>query len=274
MSRGLYAVLMGMLAALPLAAASLYDQSIARVLAERYDSPNLSYILVDSNTHGVIASRWENAEGPVPVGSLVKPFLALAYGQKHDFRYPAYVCHGSADHCWFPRGHGKVDFSAALAYSCNAYFLNLASRLDPEALDAVARRYGFSLGRAPLDAAEMIGIGGAWRVAPAELIRAYLLLSATPHPAGAAAVLLGMDLCARSGTAEAVDRNLHGLNALAKTGTAPCVHNHRAPGDGYVLMLYPADQPRLALLVRVHGVSGALAADVGGRMLSTVVNGH
>lgn len=274
MSRCLYPVLIWMLAALPLSAASLYDQSIARVLAERYDSRNVSYILVDSDTHSVIASRWDDMEEPVPVGSLVKPFLALAYGQKHDFRYPPYFCRGSADGCWLPRGHGQVDISAAIAYSCNAYFLNLASLLHPEDLDPIARRYGFSWWRTPLDAAEMIGLGGEWRVAPAELIRAYLLLSATPHPAGAAQVLRGMVLCARSGTAEAVDRHLHGLAALAKTGTAPCVHDHRAPGDGYVLVLYPADQPRLALLVRVHGVPGARAAEVGGRMLNTVVNGH
>jgi cell division protein FtsI/penicillin-binding protein 2 len=274
MSRCLSLVLICVLAALPLPAASLYDQSIARVLAERYDSRNVSYILVDSNTHSVIASRWDDMEEPVPVGSLVKPFIALAYGQKHDFRYPPFFCRGSADGCWLPRGHGQVDISASIAYSCNAYFFSLALLLDPGDLDLIARGYGLSLGRAPRDAAEMIGLGGAWRVAPAELIRAYLLLSATPHPAGAAQVLRGMVLCAGSGTAEAVNRHLRGLAALAKTGTAPCVHEHRAPGDGYVLMLYPADQPRLAMLVRVHGVPGARAAEVGGRMLNTVVNGH
>jgi cell division protein FtsI/penicillin-binding protein 2 len=274
MNRCLPLVLVWILAALPLPAASLYDQSIARVLAEHYDSRDVSYILVDSNTHRVIASRWDHMEEPVPVGSLVKPFIALAYGQKHDFRYPAYFCHGSADGCWLARGHGQVDISAAIAYSCNAYFLNLASQLDPDDLDPVARGYGLSWGKPPLDAAEMIGLGGAWRVAPAELIRAYLALAATPPPAGAARLLRGMALCARSGTAGAVDRHLKGLAALAKTGTAPCIHNPRAPGDGYAVMLYPADQPRLAMLVRVHGAPGAQAAEVGGRMLNTVVNGH
>jgi len=274
MNRCLYLVLMVMLAALPLAAASLYDQSIARVLAEHYDSRDVSYILVDSNTHSVMASRWDDMAKPVPVGSLVKPFIALAYGQKYDFRYPAYFCRGSADGCWLSRGHGRVDISAAIADSCNAYFLNLASRLDPEDLEPIARGYGLSWGRAPHDAAEMIGLGGAWRVAPADLIRAYLLLAAAPPPAGAAELLRGMVLCARSGTAKAVDLQLHGLAALAKTGTAPCVHEPRAPGDGYVLMLYPADQPRMAMLVRVHGVPGARAAELGGRMLNTVVNGQ
>jgi cell division protein FtsI/penicillin-binding protein 2 len=274
MSRWLYLAVVSLLAALPLPAASLYEQSIARLLAERHDSRNVSYLLVDSNTHSVIASRWDDMAEPVPVGSLVKPFLAMAYGQKHDFRYPTYFCRGTADGCWLPRGHRQVDISAAIAYSCNAYFMKLASQLNPEDLNRIAGLRGFSRGMAPPGAAEMIGLGGAWRVAPAELIRSYLLLAAAPQPTGAANLLRGMFLCARSGTAEAVDRHLHGLAALAKTGTAPCVHEHRAPGDGYVLMLYPADQPRLAMLVQVHGVPGARAADVGGSMLNTVVNGH
>ena len=83
-----------------------------------------------------------------------------------------------------------------------------------------------------------------------------------------------MALCAQSGTAKGVDRPLHGVAALAKTGTAPCVHEPPAPGDGYVLMLYPADQPRMAMLVRMHGVPGARTAELGGRMLNTVVNGR
>jgi len=267
-------VLACLLAAPSLPAASLYDQSVARLLAEHYPSRDLSYILIDANTHRLIACRWDRIAEPVPVGSLVKPFIALAYGQKHNFRYPTYFCHGAADGCWHRRGHGQVDISTAIAYSCNAYFMNLSSSLKAEDVDLMARRYGLAIGRAPPDTAEMIGLGGAWRMEPQELLRAYLLLTAVPQPAGAAELLRGMALCARSGTAEAVGRSLHGLAALAKTGTAPCVHEPRAPGDGYVLMLYPSDQPRLALLVRVHGVPGARAAEVGGRMLNSVVNGR
>jgi cell division protein FtsI/penicillin-binding protein 2 len=274
MTRSLSLVLAYLLAASTLAAASLYDQSVARLLAEHYPSSDLSYILIDANTRRLIASRWDRIAEPVPVGSLVKPFLALAYGQQHNFRYPGYFCHGAADGCWLSRGHGKVDISTAIAYSCNAYFLKLAASLKPEDVDSLAQRYALSIGKAPLDAAEMIGLGGAWRIEPQQLLRAYLLLAAAPQPAGAAELLRGMALCARFGTAEAVGRNLHGLPALAKTGTAPCVHEPRAPGDGYVLVLYPAEQPRLALLVRVHGVPGARAAEVGGHVLNGVVNGE
>jgi cell division protein FtsI/penicillin-binding protein 2 len=261
-----------LLAASSLAAASLYDQSVSRLLAERYGSSDLSYIVIDAATRRLIASRWEAITEPVPVGSLVKPFLALAYAQKRDFRYPVYFCHGAQDGCWLPRGHGPMDISSAIAYSCNAYFMNMVSTLKPEDVDSMAQRYGFSLGQAPSGAAQMIGLGGAWRIDPQELLHAYVLLAAAPRAAGTAELLRGMALSAQKGTAGAVGLTLHGAAVLAKTGTAPCVHQPRAPGDGYVLMLYPADQPRLALLVRVHGVPGARAAELGGRMLNSVIS--
>lgn len=262
------------LAASALAAASLYDQSIARLLAERYRSPDVSYLLIDGQTHRRIAFRWDDLQQRVPVGSLLKPFVALAYGQKHNFQYPTYTCHGTADGCWLPGGHGRIPLSVAISFSCNAYFLNLASQLSAGDMDLIAQRYGLSTEEALLDPAEMIGLGRAWRVAPEDLVNAYLLLAATPHASGVAQLLGGMALSAAFGTAGAVDRPLRGSTALAKTGTAPCVHEHRAPGDGYVLMLYPADQPRLALLIRMHGVPGAQAAAVGGRMLNTVLMGQ
>ena len=256
----------------PLAAASLYDQSVSRLLRERYGSSDVSYIVIDAATRRLIASHWDAITEPVPVGSLVKPFLALAYAQKHDFRYPGYFCHGARDGCWLPHGHGPVDISSAIAYSCNAYFMNMVSTLKPEDVDSMAQRYGFSLGHAPSGPAQMIGLGGAWRIDPQELLHAYVLLAAAPRVAGAAELLRGMALSAQKGTAGAVGLTLHGAAVLSKTGTAPCVHQPRAPGDGYVLMLYPADQPRLALLVRVHGVPGARAAELGGRMLNSVIS--
>ena len=90
------------------------NESVAGLLAEHYHSSDLSYILIDANTHRPIASRWDQKAEPVSVGWLVKPFIALAYGQKHNFRYPTYFCHGTTDGCWLPRGHGKVDISAGM----------------------------------------------------------------------------------------------------------------------------------------------------------------
>ena len=44
-------------------------------------------------------------------------------------------------------------------------------------------------------------------------------------------------------------------------------------GDGYVIALYPAESPRLLLLVCVHGVPGAEAAVTVGRILRVATDG-
>ena len=61
--------------------------------------------------------------------------------------------------------------------------------------------------------------------------------------------------------------------ALAKTGTGPCMHRghlaglRRSNGDGYVIVLYPADRPRRALLLQAHGLTGRQAAETAGELL-------
>ncbi|MGH8629855.1 MAG: hypothetical protein ACREU7_03690, partial [Burkholderiales bacterium] len=69
-------------------------------------------------------------------------------------------------------------------------------------------------------------------------------------------------------------KRAHGLevDALVKTGTASCSHLGRAPGDGYAVAIYPAQAPRFALLVSVHGAPGSHAAAVAGRMLRALTH--
>ena len=83
-------------------------------------------------------------------------------------------------------------------------------------------------------------------------------------------MVAGMAQSARQGTGAEVDRALQHASALVKTGTAACTHQARAPGDGFVVALVPAEQPELLLTVRVHGVPGAKAALTAGRMLSRI----
>jgi hypothetical protein len=82
-----------------------------------------------------------------------------------------------------------------------------------------------------------------------------------------------MALSAEAGTTSAIERALGGRAALAKSGTAPCIHSRHAPGDGYVMVLYPAESPQLQLLVCVHGVPGAKAAATAGQILRIAVDG-
>jgi len=254
--------------------ASLYNQSIVEILRKRFASPSVSYLLMDVPTARLLVARWQDADRPVPIGSLVKPFTALAYAQAHGYTYPELTCHGSADGCWLARGHGRMGITEAVGYSCNVYFRKLAELVSPDDIQQVALGYGLKPHLTSFSPQVLVGLGANLEVSPAEITKAYIELASRGGEPGVAEILSGMALSARAGTASAIQRSLPGASALAKTGTAPCVHSPRAPGDGYTIILYPAGAPRWALLVRVHGVPGARAAQVGGEMLRTLVTGR
>jgi cell division protein FtsI/penicillin-binding protein 2 len=67
-----------------------------------------------------------------------------------------------------------------------------------------------------------------------------------------------------------VGRALPSRAALVKTGTAPCIHAKRAPGDGFAVAIWPADDPRVVLLLRVHSAPGAEAAATAGKILRRI----
>jgi cell division protein FtsI/penicillin-binding protein 2 len=115
--------------------------------------------------------------------------------------------------------------------------------------------------------ANLIGIGDQWRISPIHMAQAYLELFRRKDQPGVSPILEGMRQSALHGTGAAVDRQLKHATALVKTGTAPCTHSPWAPADGFVLAMVPADQPEILLLIRVHGVAGAKAAETAGRML-------
>jgi cell division protein FtsI/penicillin-binding protein 2 len=253
---------------------ALQQQSTARLLEQRFPEQDLSYLLLDARTGSLIAGRWENASQPVPMGSLLKPFTALAYGESHSFHYPEYVCRGQAGGCWRLRGHGRLGLTEAVAHSCNAYFRALAAQVPAEDLAAVLTRYGMNAADPTNSASAKIGVGSGWKVPPLEMARAYLALASRSSDPGAEDLAAGMLLSARLGTGSAVDSALAGNRARVKTGTAPCVHAHRMPGDGYAVVLYPAESPRFLLLVQVHGVPGSKAAVTAGRMMRAVLDGN
>jgi cell division protein FtsI/penicillin-binding protein 2 len=241
--------------------ASLPEQSAAIVLERGFSDPAISYLLLDAMSGRAICSRWAHAGEPVPVGSLVKPFTALAYGATHNFQFPVVICKGEESRCWLPRGHGRMELKSAIAHSCNAYFLELASGVEREALDSEARKFNLNspdLGSGP---ATLIGLGAMWRISPLSIALAYLELSARSAEPGVSTLLAGMALSAKLGTGRGA-----GAGAYVKTGTAQCLDELRHAGDGFAIALYPTSAPRFALLVRVHGVPGAQAAAVSGRM--------
>jgi transpeptidase family protein len=260
-------------------APTLYEQSMSALLERHVTAEGVSYLLVDVRTGRLLGARWNDPRRPVPMGSLVKPFTALAYAEAHGFHYPEYDCRGEADGCWLPRGHGRIGIEQAIAHSCNVYFTRLAAHVDPDQVGRLARTYGLTHGPDLIDRRALIGLGDDWRVAPVEIAAAYCAIVSHARDPGVTELVSGMALSAEAGTGRAVTTPLRGTpppvpRVLVKTGTAPCVHSRKAPGDGYAVVLWPAEFPRYALLAGVHGVPGSRAAAVCGEMLRAIRAGE
>lgn len=266
-------------------ASSLYSQSAAqaipRALAECGTGPssvdafcsqreNVSYLLLDARSGTVLASDWPGSDSPIPLGSLVKPFTALAYGEKHSFKYPVHFCRGTVTGCWRPRGHGRIGIESAIANSCNSYFRMLTHNLRADDLQQVATTFGLQMPDAGSSGAGLAGIGADWLISPLALARAYVELSQRSDQPGVREILAGLAQSGRAGTGAEADRALRHSTALVKTGTAPCTHARHAPGDGFVIAMLPADHPEILLMVRVHGAIGSHAAKIAGELLRRV----
>jgi cell division protein FtsI/penicillin-binding protein 2 len=247
---------------------TLFSQSAIRVLEREFSDNSVSYLLLEANSGVLLASRWENSGKPIPLGSLVKPFTALAYAGAHDFRYPIYECRGQASGCWQVRPHGKLDIVSAISVSCNSYFRSLAESVTSEQLLPVTSTFDLESPEANFTGPSLIGIGERWKISPVRMVRAYLELFRRRDQPGVREILAGMLQSAQRGTGAAVGRRLKHSEAYVKTGTAPCTHARHSPGDGFVVALVPAQAPEIVLMVRVHGVPGAKAAETAGRMLS------
>jgi hypothetical protein len=248
----------------------LFAQSAAQILLREFQNPDVSFLLLQARTGTVLAARWDDPDQPIPLGSLIKPFIALAYGEEHQFRYPIHECKGQAGRCWLPRGHGEVDITSAVANSCNSYFRMLTVNMTSSDVVPSAARFGLDPPEPELSGSDLIGIGNRWLISPLHMARAYVELNRRRDQPGTREVVAGMAQSAQQGTGSEVGRALRHSSALVKTGTAACTHHVHAPGDGFVVALVPAEQPEFLLMVRVHGVPGAKAAVTAGHMLSRI----
>jgi cell division protein FtsI/penicillin-binding protein 2 len=256
-------------------AASLLGPVIDSFLHGQARESGISCVLSETGGREVIYSRWPEFDRPIPLGSLVKPFTALAYAESHGGRFPRIECTPRSG-CWLPSGHGAMEIEEAIAHSCNTYFRGLSEQLRYQDLALVTARFGLPAPPRSAPSQAYFGLGDDWRIAPLSLVRAYEeLLQRSAEPA-VSRVLAGLRAAAASGTANGVARAAGGVRCLAKTGTAACIHAGRhdgSSGDGYAVVLYPADRPRYTLLVRVHGVPGREAANLAGNILRLVVRG-
>jgi cell division protein FtsI/penicillin-binding protein 2 len=225
-------------------------------------TPSLHYILLDIPSQQ-LSVNWPDANSPVSFGSLLKPFLLLAFAKTHP-QFPEVICHGTASGCWLPQGHGRQTVVPALSNSCNAYFLALAARIDRAALANVCLEYQLSPPAEASTPGAWVGLKEGWPQSPEPVLRAFRRLVQNRSNATVGLALTGMELCARKGTGRAA-----ALHCFAKTGTAPCSHSPRAEGDGFAVLIYPTDAPRLVLLAGMHGTTGAHTAGLAGDLLRT-----
>ncbi|MGC2182596.1 MAG: penicillin-binding transpeptidase domain-containing protein, partial [Terriglobales bacterium] len=159
------------------APSSLFAQSAAQILGQEFTDREVAFLLLDVRTGALLASRWDDAGKPIPMGSLVKPFIALVYGEEHQFRYPRHICRGGVAGCWLPRGHGEIGITAAIADSCNSYFRMLTARMTSADVIPSAGRVGLDPPAPELSGADLIGIGNRWLVSPLHMAHAYLELN-------------------------------------------------------------------------------------------------
>jgi hypothetical protein len=248
-------------------AQTLYSQSLQTALTRQ--NPHTEFLLYDLRTKAGLANTFPDPNHPIPPGSLVKPFLALAYATTHP-DFPTITCHGHSDLCW-STGHGSLTLPDALAQSCNAYFLALARTLDPTHIPYLPPP-------PPNPTPEtLIGLTSKWLISPADLIHAYAALLAAPPSPTRAAILNGLARSATHGTASPLGAIPGGV--LAKTGTAPCRSSGpdppcKATGDGLILTAVPAAKPTLLLLVRQRATTGAGTAPAAARILTQLKAVH
>ena len=244
-----------------------------------------AFIVVDVTTRTVLAAHGmdlasSHLEAP---GSTLKPFLlmALLEAGKLDPNQQL-ICHkplkiGSAQlDCTHPAEVAQLDAAEAIAYSCNSYVAQIASRLNGAELVELLRRAGFDTpsGLVPEEARgriatpssleelqlEALGYRGI-AVTPLELLEAYrkLALRKRQNELGVnAPVFEGMEDSVAFGMAHAASVN--GMHVAGKTGTS--VARNTQQTHGFFVGYAPAEKPRIAVVVFLAQGRGLDAAAV------------
>jgi cell division protein FtsI/penicillin-binding protein 2 len=241
---------------------------------------------------GTILANWhlnvaaQRLETP---GSTVKPLVLMELLAKGKInpqqpvmcRRPLYVGERRMD-CSHPASITSLDAPDAIAYSCNAYFSTVATRLNPAELAEMYRRVGFTSPThlAPNEATGRITQAaepsqlqlqalGEWgiEVTPLELLAAYHSLARQKHRgelASAAPVFDGLERAVKYGVAHSAQPV--GIAAAGKTGTAA---GARTPAShGFFVGYAPAEKPQIVVLVYLEHGRGMDAAAIAGPLIT------
>jgi penicillin-binding protein 2 len=90
--------------------------------------------------------------GAYPPGSTFKMVVALAaleaglVGPGDGVSCPGFTRLGNRRfHCWKRGGHGRVDLRRSLSQSCDCYYYEMARRVGPDGISAMAKRFGLGV---------------------------------------------------------------------------------------------------------------------------------
>ena len=218
-------------------------------------------------------------------GSTVKPFvlMALLESGKLDARQRL-LCRrplrigGVRMDCAHPASVVDLDAEEAIAYSCNSYFAEAATRLSATELVQSLRRAGLdsasglvegeATGRieTPRDREmlqlEVLGDRGI-EVTTLELLGAYRKLALQKRSGAGAAevdapVFAGLEQSVAYGMAHAA--NVEGMKIAGKTGTA--ASRESAKTHGFFAGYAPAEKPEIVVVVYLERGNGGDAAGV------------
>jgi cell division protein FtsI/penicillin-binding protein 2 len=234
-----------------------------------------AFVVIDVSTRTVLAARGmdlasSRLEAP---GSTLKPFLLMALLEtgKLDAKQQ-FLCRRP-----LKIGPAQLGATEAIAYSCNSYVAQVASRFNSAELVEVFRRAGFDSpsGLVPQEARgriappsnleeiqlEALGYRGI-AVTPLELLEAYrrLALRKRQNDLGVdAPIFQGLEDSVAFGMAHAAF--VEGMNIAGKTGTS--VARNTQQTHGFFVGYAPAEKPRIAVVVFLahgHGLDAAAVA--------------
>ena len=258
--------------------------TLERLIARQMAGKSGAVVTLDLSSGKILAqfNMKLAAERVTAPGSVVKPFVLLELLQsgKVDPEQRV-VCRraltiaGRRMDCTHSPAVTNLDAADAIAYSCNTYFAQVATKLSPSDLAGTLERAGFSsrTGLVPDEAVGRVSVAadeahlqlqalGYWGVeaTPLELLAAYrdLALHRLENDLPAAtSVFMGLERAVQFGMAREAEPT--GITAAGKTGTAsgatPQTH-------GFFLGYAPADKPEIVLVVYLERGRGSDAAAV------------
>jgi penicillin-binding protein 2 len=294
-----FAVMLLCLPALCVAGSQPDNSKLQSAIAQTMAGQRGTAVVLDVHSGRMLAAYHADvaARRVARPGSSIKPFTLLALLQTGNVdAHTALVCKrpltiaGHKLDCTHPDVPEPLGPAAALAYSCNSYFTNVAKRLTAEQLRDSFGRAGFAslTHLQPNEASGFVALAqspeqlqlqaiGEWGVSvtPLELARAYrdlALLSQMNSDAKVTALLFeGLQESVSHGMARAA-QPASPIKVAGKTGTAPADEGQWTHGwfAGYA----PAENPKIVIVVFLEKGHGSDAAALASKIFDAVAENH